>query len=66
MRVIFKQSKIQGTTVGHLKAFEENTKVFDTYKIKPIIEKVYKFNEAAEAYQHPTKGAFGKNVIKVD
>lgn len=40
-------------------------KAFDEYNIKPVIEKVYPFEQAAEAYQHLAKGAFGKIVIKV-
>ncbi|SDP20634.1 NADPH:quinone reductase [Mucilaginibacter sp. OK268] len=65
MRVIFKQTKIQGIAVGHLTAFEEMNKAFDAYNIKPVIEKVYPFEQAVEAYQHLAKGAFGKIVIKM-
>jgi len=65
MRVIFKQTKIQGIAVGHLNAFEQMNKAFDEYNIKPVIEKVYPFEQAVEAYQHLAKGAFGKIVIKV-
>lgn len=65
MPVIFKQTKIQGIAVGHLKALEEMNKAFDKYKIKPVIEKVYLFEQAIEAYHHLAKGAFGKIVIKV-
>jgi NADPH:quinone reductase-like Zn-dependent oxidoreductase len=65
MRIIFKQTKIQGIAVGHLKAFEEMNKAFDEYNIKPVIEKVYSFEEAVAAYHHLAKGAFGKIVIKV-
>jgi NADPH:quinone reductase-like Zn-dependent oxidoreductase len=65
MRIIFRQTKIQGIAVGHLTAFEEMNKAFDEYNIKPVIEKVYPFEQAVEAYQHLAKGAFGKIVIKV-
>ena len=65
MRIIFKQTKIQGIAVGHLNAFEQMNKAFDEYNIKPVIEKVYPFEQAVEAYQHLAKGAFGKIVIKV-
>ena len=64
MRIIFRQTKIQGIAVGHLTAFEEMNKAFDEYNIKPVIEKVYPFEQAVEAYQHLAKGAFGKIVIK--
>ena len=65
MQVIFKQTRIQGIAVGHLRAFEEMNKAFDTYQIKPVIEKVYPFEEALQAYEHLAKGAFGKIVIKL-
>lgn len=65
MRVIFKQTKIQGIAVGHLRAFEEMNKAFDRYQIKPVIEKVYPFEKAVQAYEHLAKGAFGKIVIKM-
>ena len=65
MQVIFRQTKIQGIAVGNRSAFEEMNKAFDQYNIKPVIDKVYKFEDAIEAYQHLTKGVFGKIVIKV-
>lgn len=65
MQVIFRQIKIQGIAVGHLRAFEEMNKAFNQYQIKPVIEKVYPFEEALHAYQHLAKGAFGKIVIKI-
>lgn len=65
MQVIFKQTKIKGIAVDHLQAFEEMNKAFDKYQIKPVIEKVYPFEEAVQAYEHLAKGAFGKIVIKM-
>lgn len=65
MQVIFRQTKIQGIAVGNRSAFEEMNKAFDLYNIKPVIEKVYQFEDAIEAYHHLAKGAFGKIVIKI-
>jgi len=65
MPVIFRQTKIQGICVGHLKAFEEMNVAFDMYGIKPVIGKVYEFDEVIEAHRHMEKGAFGKIVIRV-
>lgn len=65
MKVIFKQTSIQGIAVGHLKALEEMSQAFDTLNIKPVIEKVYPFDKAIDAYKHLAKGAFGKIVIKI-
>ena len=33
--------------------------------IKPVIDTLYPFEQAHEAYQHLAKGAFGKIVIKI-
>jgi NADPH:quinone reductase-like Zn-dependent oxidoreductase len=52
MKIIFKQTKIQGIEVGHRKAFEEMNKGFDHYSIKPVIDTVYPFEKAIEANQH--------------
>jgi NADPH:quinone reductase-like Zn-dependent oxidoreductase len=65
MPVIFRQTKVQGICVGHLKAFEEMNVAFDRYGIKPVVERVYGFGEAIEAYRHLERGAFGKIVIKI-
>ena len=40
MRIIFRQTKIQGIAVGNRSAFEEMNKAFDQYNIKPVIDKV--------------------------
>ncbi|TKJ87011.1 hypothetical protein PkoCFBP13504_05750 [Pseudomonas koreensis] len=34
-------------------------------KIRPVIDQVYPFETAREAYEHLARGAFGKVVIKV-
>ena len=40
-------------------------KAIEQYNIKPVIDTVYSFEQAIEAYQHLAKGAFGKIVIKI-
>jgi NADPH:quinone reductase-like Zn-dependent oxidoreductase len=65
MRVIFKQTKIQGIAVGHRTAFEEMNKAFDQFNIKPVIDTIYPFEKAIDAYKHLARGPFGKIVIKV-
>jgi len=37
----------------------------DKHGIRPVIDKVYAFEEAVQAYEHLARGAFGKVVIKV-
>lgn len=63
--LLAKQAKVQGINVGHYRAFEEMVQAFDQLSIKPVIDTVYSFDQAIEAYKHLYKGAFGKIVIKI-
>ena len=63
--LLAKQANVQGIYVGHKRAFDDMIKAFDTLKINPVIDTVYPFDQAIEAYQHLAKGAFGKIVIKI-
>jgi NADPH:quinone reductase-like Zn-dependent oxidoreductase len=40
-------------------------KFLNEHQIKPVIDHVYKFEEAIEAFNHLSRGAFWKIVIKV-
>jgi NADPH:quinone reductase-like Zn-dependent oxidoreductase len=37
----------------------------ETLKVRPVIDTVYPFDEALEAYEHLYRGSFGKIVIRV-
>lgn len=63
--LLAKQARIQGIYVGHRKAFDEMNKAFNELNIKPVIDTVYPFSDAIQAYEHLGRGAFGKIVIKV-
>jgi NADPH:quinone reductase-like Zn-dependent oxidoreductase len=65
MSIIFRQTAIRGIAVGPAKAFERMNDFLNRHKIKPVIDTVYSFDEARDAYEHLARGAFGKLVIKV-
>ncbi|MGN6482666.1 zinc-dependent alcohol dehydrogenase family protein [Luteibacter sp.] len=65
MPVIFRQTTIRGIAVGTLKAFERMNVFLENHAIKPVIDTIYPFAQAREAYEHLARGAFGKVVINV-
>ena len=65
MPLIFRQTTIRGIAVAPRTSFERMNAFFDKHQIKPVIERVYSFEQAIEAYEHLARGAFGKIVIKV-
>ena len=56
--LLAKQAHVQGINVGHRRAFDE-------LSIKPVIDTVYSFEQAHDAYKHLYRGAFGKIVVKI-
>jgi len=64
-RIIFRQTAIRGIAVAPSRAFERMNDFLNKHEIHPVIDKVYAFEQAREAYKHLGRGAFGKIVIKV-
>jgi NADPH:quinone reductase-like Zn-dependent oxidoreductase len=50
---------------GPRRVFEEMNQSLETLKVRPVIDAVYPFDEALEAYEHLYRGSFGKIVIRV-
>jgi len=63
MRIIFRQTAIRGIAVGSTRSFERMNKFLETNSIHPVIDRIYAFDQAREAYEHLARGAFGKLVI---
>ncbi|WP_264757562.1 hypothetical protein [Acinetobacter sp. ANC 4173] len=61
MPLIFRQTNLRGIAVAPRKAFERMNNFLNEHAIKPEIKRVY----AIEAFEHLSKGAFGKIVIKI-
>lgn len=65
MPLIFRQTTLRGIAVAPRSAFDRMNPFLDEHKIQPEIEHIYKFEEAVEAFEHLSRGALGKIVIKV-
>jgi NADPH:quinone reductase-like Zn-dependent oxidoreductase len=65
MPVIFRQTTIRGIAVAPRTSFDRMNPFLDKHGIKPVIDKVYAFDEAVQAFEHLARGPFGKVVIKV-
>ncbi|MCF5064883.1 zinc-binding dehydrogenase [Pseudomonas syringae] len=65
MPMIFRQTTIRGIAVAPRTAFDRMNAFLDEHRIRPVIDHVYTFDQAVQAYEHLARGAFGKVVIKV-
>jgi len=64
--MLMKGLRVQGIFVGSRKMFEDMNRAIEVNNLKPVIDKVFSFDEAKEALKHLESGAhFGKVVIKV-
>lgn len=65
MPLIFRQTTIRGIAVAPRSSFDRMNPFLEKHGIRPVIDKVYAFDQAVQAYEHLARGAFGKVVIKV-
>ena len=61
--VLLKRLQITGETVGHRRSFERMLKGIVANGIEPVIDSVFPFAEAPDAFDRLRSGAFGKVVI---
>lgn len=65
--MIGKMARVQGIFVGSRAMFEEMNRALALNRILPVVDRVFPFAEAPEAYRYLERGAhFGKIVISVD
>jgi len=65
--LFFKQIHIFGSTMGNDQEFENMIKFFDQYKIHPIVDRVYPFDQTNQAMERMLeKEKFGKVVVKIN
>lgn len=65
MPMIFRQTAIRGIAVAPRSSFDRMNAFLSENAISPVIDKVYDFEQAREAYEHLARGAFGKVVIRI-
>ena len=62
--VITRQVRLQGVTVGHRDGFEAMLRAVDQHQIRPVVDRVFAFEELKEAMAYLQSGAqFGKVCI---
>jgi NADPH:quinone reductase-like Zn-dependent oxidoreductase len=64
--IFARRANVQGISVGSMQMFEALGRAMAASGIKPVIDKVFPFDEAQSAYRHMASEAhFGKIVIRV-
>jgi NADPH:quinone reductase-like Zn-dependent oxidoreductase len=64
-KLFFKFIKMEGLAVGSRKMQEEMVKAINVTNIKPIIDKIFGFDELAQAFEYQASGRqFGKIVLE--
>jgi NADPH:quinone reductase-like Zn-dependent oxidoreductase len=64
--ILHKQLRVQGIYVGSRAMFEEMNAAIAKGKLRPVVDRVFEFGEAREAFRHMESAShFGKIVIRV-
>ncbi len=64
--VLMKQLRVQGILVGHRQGFEALCRAIDTAKLRPVVDRVFSFDQASAAFEHLASGRhIGKICIRV-
>jgi NADPH:quinone reductase-like Zn-dependent oxidoreductase len=66
MLIFSRRANVQGISVGSTQMFEAMNRAIAASGLKPIIDKVFAFDDAPAAYRHLQSAQhFGKVVIRV-
>lgn len=63
--VLVRRTRLQGISVGHVRAFERMNAFLERHPVEPVIDGVYGFEDAKQAFEHLDRGPFGKVVVKI-
>jgi NADPH:quinone reductase-like Zn-dependent oxidoreductase len=62
--LMWKEGTLHGIRVGDVRQFEQMNRAIETNGIRPVIDRIFPFDEAVAAYHHQASGNFvGKVVI---
>ena len=65
--ILAQNIRVQGIYVGSRRMFKEMNRAIEINKIKPVIDRVFEFEEAQVAFRYMEAGAhFGKIVVRVE
>ena len=66
MPLLMKNVRMQGIFVGSREMFEAMNRAIATHSMRPVVDRVFPFDQAREAMHYMESGAhFGKVCIKV-
>jgi NADPH:quinone reductase-like Zn-dependent oxidoreductase len=64
--ILMRNIRVQGIFVGSREMFEAMNRAIALHKLKPVVDRVFGFEEAVEAYRYMESGAhFGKVAIRL-
>ena len=64
--ILMKNLRVQGIFVGSVAMFEAMNRAIDVHKLRPVVDRVFPFEQAAEALTYMESGShFGKLVVRV-
>jgi len=67
MPILGKQIQVQGVFVGSREMFESMNRAISLHQLRPMVDRVFAFEEAREAVRYMESGShFGKVVIRLD
>lgn len=65
LRILFKRVTLAAIAVGHRRALQDLVRAVDQLGLEPVVDAVYGFDAAPQAFEHLRRGPFGKVVINV-
>ncbi|HEX6533573.1 MAG TPA: NAD(P)-dependent alcohol dehydrogenase [Gemmatimonadaceae bacterium] len=64
--IFFKNVRVLGIHVGSREMFEHMTRAIAVHQLRPVVDRVFPFEQAADAYRHVESGThFAKTVIRI-